>query len=235
MKRKRLIIGAIACALPLAAVVMAASYSTFGDAGLAPGFNSPYSAELQSDCSTATPFGGVRFSVPEGLTLADLNNLSTDFILDNSTNGGGSPRFQVRVDTPSGPRNLFVYIGTPPNYSGDPSNVWTNTGNLLEGTDLVDATQLGGAFYQPYASVQAAYGSYEVLSISAVVDSCWAVPSGVQTVRVDNVTINDDVTNFDQPQSANDCKKGGWQFLTRADGSPFKNQGDCIQYFNTGK
>jgi len=32
-----------------------------------------------------------------------------------------------------------------------------------------------------------------------------------------------------------DCKKGGWETLTRDDGSPFKNQGDCIQYMNTGK
>lgn len=32
-----------------------------------------------------------------------------------------------------------------------------------------------------------------------------------------------------------DCKNGGWQSLTRADGSPFKSQGDCIQYTNTGK
>lgn len=31
------------------------------------------------------------------------------------------------------------------------------------------------------------------------------------------------------------CKNGGWQTLSRADGSPFKNQGDCIQYVNTGK
>jgi hypothetical protein len=37
------------------------------------------------------------------------------------------------------------------------------------------------------------------------------------------------------PESANDCKKGGWESLSRADGSSFKNQGDCIQYFNTGK
>ena len=35
--------------------------------------------------------------------------------------------------------------------------------------------------------------------------------------------------------SKDDCKKGGWQNLTRADGSGFKNQGDCIQYVNTGK
>ena len=32
-----------------------------------------------------------------------------------------------------------------------------------------------------------------------------------------------------------DCKKGGWETLSRDDGSPFKNQGDCIQYLNTGK
>jgi hypothetical protein len=31
------------------------------------------------------------------------------------------------------------------------------------------------------------------------------------------------------------CKGDGWQALSRADGSPFKNQGDCIQYANTGK
>ena len=32
-----------------------------------------------------------------------------------------------------------------------------------------------------------------------------------------------------------DCKEGGWQNLSRTDGTPFKNQGDCIQYVNTGK
>jgi hypothetical protein len=33
----------------------------------------------------------------------------------------------------------------------------------------------------------------------------------------------------------NQCKDGGWMTLFRADGSTFKNQGDCIQYANTGK
>ena len=31
------------------------------------------------------------------------------------------------------------------------------------------------------------------------------------------------------------CKKGGWTMLYRADGSGFKDQGDCVQYVNTGK
>lgn len=37
------------------------------------------------------------------------------------------------------------------------------------------------------------------------------------------------------PHSKDDCKNGGWRVHTRADGTPFKNQGDCIQYVNTGK
>jgi hypothetical protein len=37
------------------------------------------------------------------------------------------------------------------------------------------------------------------------------------------------------PQSKDDCKGSGWQSLSRTDGSSFKNQGDCIQYVNTGK
>jgi hypothetical protein len=36
------------------------------------------------------------------------------------------------------------------------------------------------------------------------------------------------------PANANQCKNNGWQTFTRAGGSTFKNQGDCIQYVNTG-
>ncbi len=37
------------------------------------------------------------------------------------------------------------------------------------------------------------------------------------------------------PANKDECKNGGWQWLGRADGSVFRNQGDCIQYVNTGK
>lgn len=30
------------------------------------------------------------------------------------------------------------------------------------------------------------------------------------------------------------CKDGGWQTLTDANGTPFKNQGDCVSYVATG-
>lgn len=42
-----------------------------------------------------------------------------------------------------------------------------------------------------------------------------------------------DVCNV--PTTASQCKNGGWMTRTRGDGSTFKNQGDCIQYVNTGR
>jgi hypothetical protein len=44
-----------------------------------------------------------------------------------------------------------------------------------------------------------------------------------------------DFEPFRVPGSAEACKNGGWRTTRRADGSPFKNQGDCIQYVNTGQ
>ncbi len=37
------------------------------------------------------------------------------------------------------------------------------------------------------------------------------------------------------PTDKDQCKNGGWMTLFRDDGSPFKNQGNCIQFVNTGK
>lgn len=37
------------------------------------------------------------------------------------------------------------------------------------------------------------------------------------------------------PGDKNQCKNGGWKTLFRANSTSFKNQGDCIQYVNTGK
>jgi hypothetical protein len=37
------------------------------------------------------------------------------------------------------------------------------------------------------------------------------------------------------PRSADYCKQDLWQVMSRADASKFKNQGDCVQYVNTGK
>jgi hypothetical protein len=38
-----------------------------------------------------------------------------------------------------------------------------------------------------------------------------------------------------EPTTKDDCKNGGWQTHTTASGASFSNQGQCIQYVNTGK
>jgi probable HAF family extracellular repeat protein len=37
------------------------------------------------------------------------------------------------------------------------------------------------------------------------------------------------------PTNKDQCKDDGWKQLAHPDGTPFKNQGDCIQFVNTGK
>lgn len=210
----------------------AGGYELFGDAALvSPGLNSPTAAQLRSG-PTGAGFGGIDFAVPSGMTFADLQKLSTDYKFTAGTCGLGSPRFQVNVIDPNTntTKNIFVYIGPPPSYTGCPQNVWQNTGDLAEPGNFVDASQVGGAFYTDYALAQTLYGSYQVTGIQLVIDAGFSQPGGEQTVVVDNVMINNNTYTFETGDS---CKKGGWQQFTATPG-PFKNQGQCVSYFANG-
>lgn len=67
--------------------------------------------------------------------------------------------------------------------------------------------------------------------------------AGVGTFRLDSPTSfcwagfvpAAQFTAANPPLAKDDCKNGGWQSLTNASGEPFRNQGQCIQYVNTGK
>jgi len=117
--------------------------------------------------------------------------------------------------------------------------VWLSTGDLLEGVNPIDTSQLdGGTFYDPYATALAKYGNYTVTGVQLVADGGWFFPDGEQTVLVDNTNVDGDITTYDEGRRAtnkDDCKNGGWMDLVREDGSAFKNQGDCVSYTNNGK
>jgi hypothetical protein len=55
------------------------------------------------------------------------------------------------------------------------------------------------------------------------------------TVGVNGNTTTYDFEPYRVATTRDDCKDGGWQNVRRADGSTFRNQGQCIQYVNTGK
>ncbi len=208
----------------------ASGYTLFGDATLVhPGHNSNTAVQLRSVATgpqTAT-FGGIDFETPTGMTVNQLSNLSTDYMFTAGSCGGGAPRFQINVDG----RNVFVYIGPPPNYTVCPTGSWINTGNLL--TFPVDTSQfVGGTFYDTWAHFVSLYGTHLITGIQLVTDGGWAVAGGIQTVQVDNVMINNRTYTFDA-ETKDSCKKGGWRNFRSSPG-PFKNQGDCVSFFASG-
>jgi len=240
------VVAALVAFLVLVSVALASGYSLFGDAQIvSPGRNSLHAVQLRSTCPGGSPmcfinntftFGGIDFDIPAGTTFAMFYTLATDFMFTQGSCGGGSPRFQINVTNGTVSGNIFVYIGPPPAYAGCPMNLWQMTGDLLEGVNPIDTSQLpAGTFYDPYSVAVTKYGGYQVTGVQLVADGSWSQVGGVQTVLVDNVDIDGTIYTFDQPQTREECKKSGWEVVTRTDNSTFKNQGDCIQYFNTGK
>jgi hypothetical protein len=59
----------------------------------------------------------------------------------------------------------------------------------------------------------------------------WFVIQEFPVLAIDNASL----LSVNLAGNASACKNDGWQQLTRADGSTFRNQGDCIQYVNTGR
>jgi len=209
----------------------AGSFALFGDAALiSPGNNSPTGVQASTD-GTAT-YGGVDFGAPVA-TLSQLNTLSTDDKLVSGTNGTcafGAPRFDIGISKGSTSGTLFVNIPC------GPTGTWSNSGNTICNTCIVqpDGTLCGvssvptcGISGETYAQAEADFGTYSVTDVDFVVDSS----NGAEVVDFDNTQINNQLFTYETGDS---CKKGGWQQFTGPPG-PFKNQGDCVSYFNNGK
>jgi hypothetical protein len=193
--RKLLLSAALVGALTLAVGAMAASaatnYSLFGDAQLVSPGEASSAHAVEATSSGTHAFGGVDLGVPAGInTIADLTNLSTDYKFTQGSCGLGSPRFAVEVNNDPD-TNLFFYIGPPPNYTGCTSGTWTASGNLADPGNVVDATQLGGTFFESYADVVQAFGSDPVTDIALVVDG------PAQTVQFDNSLVNATAYSYD--------------------------------------
>jgi hypothetical protein len=230
--------GAVIATMAFSGVASAAelSFTRFGETEPA----GPGAWRLISDASPG--FGGLDFDLPAAaIEFDDISVLSTTAIADpDDTCVGGSPRFQINVDTNGdGNRdaNAFAHVELAPGVcppGGDTGNL-AQTGGPGDVVGRWDTSQLAPgtqvSTYTATAALFAANPTWTVIGIQLVVDAGWAHLDGEQAV-----TVNPDVqVDLGEPESADDCKHGGWQSRTRADGSGFKNQGECIKYFNTGK
>lgn len=61
--------------------------------------------------------------------------------------------------------------------------------------------------------------------------------SSVDALHFDTPTtsVTYDFEPYHVATSKDACKDDGWRSVTRADGTSFKNQGDCVSYVNTGR
>ena len=93
---------------------------------------------------------------------------------------------------------------------------------------------------QPCPAVPAAMGPGATLRAFALnVGDTSASDAGLDGY-LDNVvvalTAGTTVYDFEPVVTTKDeCKNGGWANVVRADGTAFKNQGDCVSYTNNGK
>ncbi len=235
------VLAALAIVVPNAQALHSPEHYTMFDNAtyISPGNASNRAVRIVSDVNDIINVadGGIDYTVEAGITFANIQQLSTDYRFDaDDSCGQGSPRFQLNMQGPN-PQdrgNIIVYIGPPPNYTLCPPGVWTNTGDLLEGVNLIDTFQLSnGSHYDPYASALAKYGSFTVTGIQLIVDAGYAALDGEQAIDVDNTLIRTTMFTYEVPIPTNkhECKNGGWMTLADGSGNAFKNQGDCVSFF----
>jgi hypothetical protein len=120
--------------------------------------------------------------------------------------GAGAPRFNVV--TSDGATHFF----------GCASGTQTPTGNGF--THVV---------FSPTNPAQA----FPVIAPGTTVRSIELILDEQGQAFIDNVSINDQIIGGPStPANANDCKKGGYRTLQDANGQTFRNQGQCVSYFN---
>ena len=178
----------------LAPGALAATATPFGGATVNDGILTLVSNT--GDAGSTNDASGATFSDTGVTTFSSITQLSAEFNVTDDDCLSGSPRFQIRVDTPSAveDKNVFVYLDPTPTASGGCAvNTWLSTGNLIGSTTngQYDTSQIQpGTQVTTYAQALALVGTYPVTGISLVVDSGWAFTDKEQTVLVRNVRVN---------------------------------------------
>ena len=179
------------CAAVITPAALAATATPFGGATVSGGILTLVSNT--GDAGSTNDASGASFADTGVTTFASITTLSTEFDVTDDDCKSGSPRFQVSVKPPlSEEKNVFVYLGPLPSFTGCSTNVWIASGNLIGATDgRYDTSQLQpGTQMSTYAQALARVGSYQVTGISLVADSGWDFGDKEQTVKIRNVRVN---------------------------------------------
>ncbi|HYL74524.1 MAG TPA: hypothetical protein VEU96_09985 [Bryobacteraceae bacterium] len=215
-------------------------YPGFGDGGYSffGGANPVYNGDfyqaidvyINAHWAPAADTGSPAFWIDMTPYHADPNNYGAEHNFRLSATGSS---VEVRVDGQAVPiatitsSGWYTFLMTwrkaanPADPAITDMNLYNAAHNLV-GTTQVSATSPGG----PFASSDLRGNGYVWITI-------WQNGFGGDVLGLDNQRTGS--LPWPVPNSKDQCKNGGWQLLFRADGTGFKNQGDCIQYVNTGK
>ncbi len=188
---------AVACS-GAAAEAASKEFSLFGNAEVVEGANkNQYAVLIESDLTTADDaewYGGIAFDPKRPIRFDEIRSLNASYTILEGGFGGGSPRFSIGVDGDgdgAADGNVFVYLGTPPNFDDEPNGDIEFTGEFIGGTDLrFDTTQVGGEFYDDYQGAVELVGDADVVYIDLVVDAGWFVDGGVQSVLIHDLQVH---------------------------------------------
>jgi hypothetical protein len=198
---------------------------------------------LTTDATTAAKAqylheANVPLAAVTELSYYTKQNLGTSFT-------GGDPSYQLLVLLDGTLASFTTFVYEPYENGVVVPNAWqqwdVDAGRFWSSRTVVTptptCTAVAGAGGPPF---------YTLAQIKATCPNAVVVGFGVNIgtfnpsydVETDLVNFNGTTYDFEPYEvasSKDQCKNGGWQTVKRADGSSFKNQGDCIQYVNTGK
>lgn len=182
----------------------------------AAGPGSVLSADLYIPASWGNAANGNVRSDMWGVMI-DSSSAISAYPIIGFTNYGGAPRLRVWDDDIG-----WVDLATPIAY-----NTWHRFAIELMADSSIKFYANGALVFTDYATGNAAAFSATIMQAYNFDDPgiAGAVLAPYTAHWSNSVAV---------PTNANQCKNGGWMTVFRANGTSFKNQGDCIQYVNNG-
>lgn len=180
-----------------------------GDSGITP---VPYGQPENND------FSALSYTMPDGLTVADITDLTADFGWVYGYNHGGGLRWQVV--TPSG--NIMVDYGDASTtmQSGTGGSGVNMVDSSLASENRVESVQVGGTLYTPWSYVVANFGDLPVTRVDLVVDGGWG---GDQVLSLTDATVGytGGTSTFTMPAGVTTTSNAApaWIYLTKVSGA----------------
>lgn len=179
--------------------------------------------------------------------MADVDSISYDFMIGSGGDSSDAAQFYLNVYANFGVSDDLKFYDCRYNIVPTIGSTAGFTTVTFDPTLSYPVTTRGGAAASPYpcpatpAAMDLLSPGSNIRAIAINVGDTSSSDVGLDGY-LDNVVVatTSGTTTYDfepyiVPTNANQCKKGGWANLRRPDGSSFKNQGDCIQYVNTGR